>query len=513
MRDCDAWGGAAQGGEADGRKWRCYAHPMDSRSLTRRNFAAGTLAAPLAGLPLNPAELTVTDALALIRKRKLTPLELTEACLKRIENRNPALNAFITVMGGAAREQARRLRPSDAAAHALHGIPVALKDLYDTAGVRTTAASAQWRERAPAADAEVVRRLREAGAVITGKANMDEFAYNFTSETSVFGAARNPWDKACSPGGSSGGSAIAVASGMSLAALGSDTGGSIRLPAAFCGITGYKPSYGRVPLEGAAPLAWSLDHAGPMTRSARDAALLYGVMSGRPLKLTAAKGLRLGVARTPYWQGLESDVERAMEVAVATLGRVCGEVREVKPPPIAWNADSPLPKAYTTIIFSEAFTFHREMLAAHPERYHAGTRATIELGRSFGAADCIAARREMERLRKEARAELFRNVDLLVMPTAPGVAFQLGSNPSLVYLRNTAPWNLYGLPVAAIPCGFSNAGLPVGMQIIGAPDGDAMVLSAAAAFQAETEFHQLRPAWPLPSAQRNGVALDVVFHA
>jgi aspartyl-tRNA(Asn)/glutamyl-tRNA(Gln) amidotransferase subunit A len=395
-------------------------------------------------------------------------------------------------MGEEARERARGLKPRDAAREALHGIPVALKDLYDTAGVRTTAASAQWRERVPAADAEVVRRLRAAGAVITGKANLDEFAYHFTSETSASGAAHNPWNEVCSPGGSSGGSAIAVATGMSLAALGSDTGGSIRLPAAFCGITGYKPSYGRVPLEGAAPLAWSLDHAGPMTRSARDAALLYGVMSGQPVTLTAARGLRVGVAREPYWQGLESDVEQAMELAVGALRRLCREVREVKLPPIEWNAESPLPKAYTTIIFSEAFTFHREMLAAHPEHYHAGTRATIELGKTIGAADYIAARREMERLRAGAQRELFRSVDLLVMPTAPGVAFRLGSNPSLVYLRNTAPWNLYGLPVAAIPCGFSPAGLPVGMQIIGAPGADAMVLSAAAAFQVETEFHSLR---------------------
>lgn len=444
----------------------------------------------LPAAPTDPAELSVTEALALLRQRKLTPVELTEACLRRIEKRNPRLNAFITVTSDAALERARALRPATATREALHGIPIALKDLYDTAGVRTTAASAHWRERVPGADAEVVRRLRAAGAVVIGKANMDEFAYNFTSETSVFGAARNPWNEECSPGGSSGGSAIAVASGMSLAALGSDTGGSIRLPAAFCGITGYKPTYGSIPADGAAPLAWSLDHVGPMTRSAQDAALLHGVLSGRALTLGAVKELRIGLAREPYWQGLDTEVEAAMTEAGATLRRLCREVRDVKLPALEWNTGSPLPKAYTTIIFAEAFAFHREMLARNPERYHAGTRASIELGKPISAADYIAARREMDRLRATARQELFRDADLLLTSTAPRPPFRLGSDPSLVFLRNTAPWNLYGLPTAAVPCGFTKSGLPIGMQITGRPGADAAVLSAAAEFQRETGFHK-----------------------
>jgi aspartyl-tRNA(Asn)/glutamyl-tRNA(Gln) amidotransferase subunit A len=460
---------------------------------TRRCFTAGLLAAPLAAMPTDPADLTVTEASDLIRKRKLTPVELTQACLNRIEKRNTRLNAFITVMAESALERARVLRPATLAREPLHGIPIALKDLYDTAGVRTTAASAHWRDRVPTSDAEVVRRLREAGAVSVGKANMDEFAYNFTSETSAFGPARNPWDEACSPGGSSGGSAIAVASGMCLAALGSDTGGSIRLPASFCGITGYKPTFGRVPTDGAAPLAWSLDHVGPMTRSAEDAALLHGVLSGRTMRLGPVKGLRVGIPREPYWQGLESEVEHAMTDALTILRRLCREVRDVKLPGIESNTGSPLPTTYSTVIFAEAFAFHREMLASHPERYHAGTRASIELGKSISAADYIAARREMDRLRSTAATELFRDADLLLTPTSPGVAFRLASNPSLVYLRNTAPWNLHGLPTAAIPCGFSKSGLPIGLQITGPFNADAAVLSAAAAFQKETKFHEKRP--------------------
>jgi len=460
---------------------------------TRRDLLAALLAAPVAAAPANPTDLTVTEAAALIRRRKLTPAELTKACLARIDKLNPRLNAFITPLAEAALQRARALRPATASREPLHGIPIALKDLYDTAGVRTTAASAHWRERVPTADAEVVRRLRAAGSVIVGKANMDEFAYNFTSETSVFGLARNPWNAACSPGGSSGGSAIAVAAGMGLAALGSDTGGSIRLPAAFCGITGYKPTYGVVPTDGAAPLSWSLDHVGPMTRTALDAALLHGVLSGQPVRPGPVKTLRIGIPRAPYWQGLESETARAITEAVATLKQLCREVRDVTLPDLAQNSASPLPSTYTTIIFAEAYTFHRALLAAHPERYNPGTRASIELGRPIDAATYIAARREMDRLRSTAADALFRDVDLLLTPTAPGPAFPLGSNPSLVFLRNTAPWNLYGLPTVAIPCGFTASGLPIGLQITGPPNADAAVLSAAAAFQSETDFHRKRP--------------------
>jgi aspartyl-tRNA(Asn)/glutamyl-tRNA(Gln) amidotransferase subunit A len=461
---------------------------------SRRNFVASLVAAPLAvAQPTDPADLTVVEAAALIRRRKLTPVELTQACLQRIEKSNGRLNAFITVMGDEALARARSLRPSAAAREPLHGIPVALKDLYDTAGVRTTAGSAQWRDRVPDTDATVVQRVKAAGCVLVGKANMDEFAYNFTSETSAFGASRNPWNPECSPGGSSGGSAIAVASGMCLAALGSDTGGSIRLPAAFCGITGYKPTYGRVPVDGVAPLAWSLDHVGPMTRSAEDAALLHGVLAGPPMAVRAERDLRVGLVREPYWREVDDEVEQAMAAAAAVLGRLTRGVREVKLPVLPAAGESPLPRTYSTVIFAEAYAFHREMLARRPDAYHAGTRATIELGKPIPAAEYISERREMDRLRATAAADLFRDADVLITPAAPGPAFRLGSEPSLVFLRNTAAWNLYGLPSISIPCGFSKGGLPIGLQITGGPDRDRTVLSLAAAFQAETEFHRRRP--------------------
>jgi aspartyl-tRNA(Asn)/glutamyl-tRNA(Gln) amidotransferase subunit A len=465
--------------------------------LSRRGFVGGLLAAPLAAAPpADPADLTIDEALSLLRRRKLTPVELTHGCLQRVERLNPGLNAIITVLSEQAVARAKALRPQSAPGQPLHGIPIALKDLFDTAGVRTTAASAHWRDRVPTADATVVQRLQAAGAVIVAKANMDEFAYNFTSETSVFGPAHNPWNSGCSPGGSSGGSAIAVATGMALAGLGSDTGGSIRLPAAFCGITGFKPTYGRVPVDGVAPLAWSLDHVGPMTRTARDSASLHGILSGKPMSLLPIKRLRLGLARIPYWQGLDGDVERAMNAAVETLKRLTREVRDVPLPILPDAAGAPLPKTYATLIYSEAYAFHREMLAGSPDRYHAGTRATIELGKPVSAADYVLERREMERLRATAATILFKEVDVLITPTAAGAAFPLGSQPSLVFLRNTAPWNLYGLPAISIPCGFSQNGLPIGLQITAAPDRDYTVLSLAAAFQDETDFHNRRPRIP-----------------
>jgi aspartyl-tRNA(Asn)/glutamyl-tRNA(Gln) amidotransferase subunit A len=461
---------------------------------SRRTFLGGALAAPLiSAASSDPADLTVSEAVSLIQKRKLTPEELTAACLKRIEKLNPKLNAVITVLSEAAIARARSLQPSSAAKETLHGIPIALKDLFDTAGVRTTAASAHWRDRVPGTDATVVRRLHEAGSVLVGKANMDEFAYNFTSETSVFGPCHNPWNPECSPGGSSGGSAVAVATGMCLAALGSDTGGSIRLPAAFCGITGYKPTYGSVPTDGVVPLAWSLDHVGPMTRTAQDAALLHGVLSGQPMKLLPTKNLRVGLARTPYWDQIDAEVDTALTAAVSTMKRLVSEVRDTKLPSLRMGAESPEPASYLTVIFSEAYAFHREMLAQRPDLYNPGTKATIELGKPISAADYILAWREMQKLRATAAEILFKKADVLITPTAPAPAFKLASNPSLIFLRNTAPWNLYGLPTISIPCGFSKSGLPIGMQITGAPDRDSTVLSLAAVFQTETDFHLKRP--------------------
>jgi aspartyl-tRNA(Asn)/glutamyl-tRNA(Gln) amidotransferase subunit A len=445
---------------------------------------------------------SIEGAAGMLRWGKLTAVELTKLCLGRIERLNPRLNAFVTLTGEQALEQAKVL---DGEARRgkwrgpLHGIPIGLKDLYDTAGVRTTAASRHWADRVPTTDAEVVRRLKASGAILLGKLNMDEFAYNFTGETSSFGTSRNPWNPELSPGGSSGGSAVAVATGMCFGALGSDTGGSIRLPAGLCGITGFKPSYGLVSAEGVAPLAWSLDHVGPMCRTARDAATMLEALTGRRLGVAAVnvKTLRLGVPRAVFYDEVDPEVASAVAAATEMMGRLAAGARDVVLPVLRPAADLPvLPETYIRIIAAEAYAFHQEMLRANPERYHAGTRRSIENGASISAADYIRARREMERLRADSR-RWFADADLLITPTAPGPAFKFGTG-RLIYLRNTAVWNLLGFPTISIPCGFTKQGLPIGVQITGRVGRDDTVLAAAELYQNATSWHLRRPVPPSP---------------
>jgi aspartyl-tRNA(Asn)/glutamyl-tRNA(Gln) amidotransferase subunit A len=481
---------------------------------TRRTFAGGLLAAAGAGLAAGGKELpwlTLEQAAEMVRRKQVSPVELTQACLARIEKLNPSLNAFITVTAEQALSQARVLEKEMQAGRPrgpLHGIPIALKDLIDTAGIRTTAGSEHYAGRVPSEDAEVVRRLKAAGAVLLGKLNMDEFAYNFTAETSYFGPSRNPWDQRCSPGGSSGGSAVAVASGMCFAALGSDTGGSIRLPAALCGITGLKGTYGRVSTRGAAPLAWSLDHVGPMCRTARDAAWVLAFMAGRdpgdPATLYDAlpsprdmfarelKSLRLGVPRAVFYEKLDPRVDRAVADALKILGAKTAGFREVVLPPLVFPPELPeLPQPYLRIIAAEAYAFHEDMLKRQPGRYNPGTRKSIEGGASVPTAEYIRARREMDRLRAES-GRLFADADLLLTPAAPEPTFEFGRR-DLVFLRNSAPWNLYGLPSISIPCGFADGRLPVGIQITGPAGREDLVLALAGAYQQATDWHTKRP--------------------
>lgn len=466
--------------------------------MDRRSFLASMPAAAWAAAA--PAELhwlTLREAADGIRRRRLSSVELVRAALERIERLQKRLNAFITVTGEAALARARELdRELDRGRRRgpLHGVPIALKDLFDTAGVRTTAASAHFADRVPERDAAVVARLEEAGAVIVGKLNMDEFAYSFTSETSRWGPVENPWKSGYSPGGSSGGSGAAVAAGLCYGALGSDTGGSIRLPAALCGIAGFKPTYGALAGEGIVPLAWSLDHPGPMCRTVGDLRLMLEAMglnlgpAARPVK-----SLRIGIPRAVYFEGLESETAAAIEEAIRVLDRLTAGTREVRLPPLATSPElDSLPAIYGTIITAEAYTFHEEMLARHPELYHPATRETIKLGAAVSTTAYIRARREMEALRR-ASGELFREADLLALPSAPGPAFPLGSRPGLVYLRNLAPWNLYGLPAVSVPCGFTRDGLPIGLQLVGPAGGDATVLEAAEAYERATSWHARHP--------------------
>jgi len=419
------------------------------------------------------ALLTALPAIA--ATAKLSPVERVRQCLSRIEKLNPSLNAMITVMADQALAGARALENTKRRGP-LWGMPIALKDLYDTKGVRTTAASRQFLDRVPTEDAEVVRLLKAAGAVIIGKANMDEFAYNYTAESSHFGWARNPWNPALSPGGSSGGAAVAVASGMCEAALGSDTGGSIRQPAAVCGITGFKPTYGTLSTKGVLPLAWTLDTVGPMTRTADDALLLYLAMGGRVKSAAAPK---FGIPRKPFFDRLEPETAQIVEAAI----REFPGAREVPFPTIEPSPEVPeLTRPYLRVLNAEAYAYHKQMFEKTPGKYHPQIRQNIANGAAITAADYIRSRREID-LWRDTSAQLFPAVDLLLTPTTPGPAFPLGKPGSLLFLRNTALWNLFGLPTISVPCGFTKSGLPIGLQITGRSGEDSLVLAAAARFQ------------------------------
>jgi len=483
---------------------------MSLSSPTRREALAVLLAAPVASLAASPTQWTLQQASEQIRAKKISPVELTRTCLDRIQLLNPRLNAFITVMADQALAQARAL---EAELHKgkwrgpLHGIPIGLKDLFDTASVKTTCASAVFADRIPMEDAEVVVRLKRAGAVIIGKQNMHEFAYGATSVPSHFGAVHNPWNTGRIAGGSSGGSAAAVAAGLCFGALGSDTGGSIRQPAAYCGITGLKPTYGRVSTRGVVPLSWSLDHAGPLCRNAGDAALLLEAIAGYdPLEPNCVdypverysmamraktSALRIGVVRHPFFEQLDPQIETAVNAALEVIAKLTAGI-----------GDTQLP-AYQTlpVVGAEAYAFHLPYFSKTPELYQPSTRQRIAGGANVTAAAYIEGRRELDRLRRSV-GSVFSSVDLLITPTSPLMQMTIEEGavsdvppPGAVSLtlRNTQPFDIFGLPAISVPCGFTRDGMPIGLQITGPRFGESRVLALADAYQQATDWHTRRP--------------------
>jgi aspartyl-tRNA(Asn)/glutamyl-tRNA(Gln) amidotransferase subunit A len=460
-------------------------------------------------------KLTLSEASELVRSKKVSPVELTQACLSRIEQINPKLNAFITVTADSALAQARQAESEIQRGSwkgPLHGIPIALKDLVDTAGVRTTAASGLFKDRIPKQDAEIVRRLKVSGAVLLGKQNLHEFAYGSSSVISYFGAVRNPWDPAYSPGGSSGGSAAALAAELCYGAVGSDTGGSIRMPAAYCGIVGLKPTYGRVSTSGVIPAAWSLDHLGPMTRTPTDAALMLNVIAGfdpddpssadAPVQDYAAglegkaSSLRIGVPRAHFYEGLHPEIQAAMDTALSVLGKLTSSHHEIE----MLDAND-MTLTALLITKAEAYANHREFVTKSPDLYQPETLKRIRAGAEISVADYINARRQLDQYRRSI-SKIFETVDLLVTATTPVPPLTISELlADLDHLRakevlsspNTRPFNLLGLPAVSIPCGFTGKGLPIGMQIIGRPDDEATVLRLARAYEKATDWHNLRP--------------------
>ncbi len=446
----------------------------------------------------------------LLRRGSISPVELTSECLARIEKLNPRLNAFITVTSESALAQARQaeaeIRRGDWRGP-LHGIPLALKDLIDTAGVRTTAASALFKDRIPKEDAEVVRRLKAAGAVLLGKQNLHEFAYGGSSMVSYFGEVRNAWNPEHIPGGSSGGSATAVAAGLCYGSIGTDTAGSIREPAALCGVVGLKPTYGRVSAGGVIPLSTSLDHVGPIARTVADAAIIFQAIAGFDEKDKAAadvpvedyvaalgetlRPVRIGVPRSLFFDDLNAEVASAINHALTGLASLGAELRDIE------RTDS----TDRTLQSAEAYAFHAEYVARSPELYQPETLRRIRTGENVSHEEVLKCRRELERIRRDI-ATTFLNLDVLVTPTTPipaPIIRELKQNPDLLrprellLLRNTRPANVWGLPAISIPCGFTAAGLPIGLQIIGPHWGEAKVVQLAQAYEQATAWHKREP--------------------
>jgi aspartyl-tRNA(Asn)/glutamyl-tRNA(Gln) amidotransferase subunit A len=453
--------------------------------------------------------LDLSEASRAVQKKEVSPVELTQACLARIEKLNPHLNAFITVTGTEALDAARKAEAEIARGEwkgPLHGIPLAVKDLIETAGVKTTAASAVLQDNVPNADAEVIRRLKSAGAILLGKLNLHEFAYGGSGVIGHFGPARNPWNTAHITGGSSSGSAAAVAACLCYGAIGTDTAGSIRLPAACCGITGLKPTYGLVSARGVIPLSWSLDHVGPMARTAVDAALMLQVIAAYdPQDIGSQKfppvyypsaieesiaTLRIGVAHD-YWNEVDGEIKSAVDSAVTALGKITAGAQEVE---LSTETDR-------TLVRCEAYAYHQKYLSAKEKGYDPETVRRIGSGADVTAPQYIQAQRELLQQRRQI-LQMFERIDLILTPTTPLLAPTFTElkaapdqlrNKEMILLRNTRPFNVYGLPSISLNCGFSKSGLPIGLQIIGAPGSEGSVLGLAHAYQKQTDWHKHKP--------------------
>lgn len=442
-------------------------------------------------MPPDPRE-TISSAAARIRAGAVSSEELTAAALARIDERNPVLNAFITVTADLALEQAREADREIAARGPrgpLHGIPVSLKDLVDVAGVPTTAASRVLRDNVAKADAVIVSRLREAGVVFLGKTNLHEFAFGTTSEDSAYGPVRNPHDTERSAGGSSGGSAAAVVDGLGYASIGTDTGGSIRIPAAACGCVGLKPTFGELPCDGIVPLSWSLDHVGPITRSVGDAWLLYDALRGAPRlvlpehRVREPRPPRVGVLGGYFTELLAPDVRAGFDAATRRLADAGAPVERREIP-----GASRTPATYLRIQLPEATAYHAATLEREPDSYTPPVRSRLEMGRDVTAVQYVGARRDAVRLRAEVDGAL-GGCDVLALPTLPILAPHLGSagmelgGESLpvrtLMLRLTQLFDVTGHPAISLPCAVAAHGLPVGLQLVGRLDATPAVLRAA----------------------------------
>ncbi len=502
---------------------------LDRREFIRMSVALSASArAGAAGFPLQDAgspliSLSLTEASQRMRDRQVSSVALTQAYLDRIKIYNPKLNAFITVMQEDALTQAKAL---DAEAKAgkfrgpLHGLPIVLKDNIDTAGTRTTAGSQVFDDRIPEEDAFVTARLKRAGAVILGKANMHEFAMGHTSASTYFGPVRNPWAPDHTPAGSSGGCAVAVIADMCTAAVGTDTGGSVRMPAAYCSMVGLKPTYGLVSIRGIVPLTYSLDHCGPMTRTVEDAAVLLNVLAGydkldvasvehapedytQTMKQPVAK-LRLGIPRAPYFDRLDPETAAAVEAALAVLSQLTASTKDCHLPSTGGFS--------ALALNGETQAYHQLLYRRDKQGYSLSIRRSLETGVkalddvteepcSEKVTDYILSNWELIKMRRTID-DAFTDFDLVALPTmrllAPTINEALSREedpkprePEID--NNCRPFDVFGIPAISIPCGFSNSGLPIGLMIAGPRFSEGRVLALAHAYEQATQWHLKRP--------------------
>ncbi len=468
--------------------------------------------------------LTISEAKTLLSRREISAGELCAACLRQIECLTPTLNAFITVFrpacppartsgryggpGQGARLRTERSRsPQRQSKGELAGIPIVVKDMFEVEGILTTGGSKIFSDYVPRQDAHVISKLKAAGAAIIGKTNMHEIALGVTGANLHYGACRNPWDVTRITGGSSSGSAAAVAAGMCLGALGTDTGGSIRIPAALCGVVGMKPTYGRVSLRGVIPLSWNLDHAGPMARTVRDVALLLQVIAGYdPLDPACVnlpvdnyletidqgvQGWRVALADGEYSADSDVEVLAAVEDAAKVFEQSGAVVTKAD---VSFLGEASL--ANGLMVQADAAAYHRQRLAEHPDWFGEDVRQRLQTGAAYSSTEYALARRTQVEMRRKLE-HFFADYDILLTPTtsipAPPVEGTDAVEQARRLTRFTAPFNLTGLPALSLPCGFTSGGLPIGLQIIGRAWGEARVLQAGHSYEQATEWHTRHP--------------------
>jgi aspartyl-tRNA(Asn)/glutamyl-tRNA(Gln) amidotransferase subunit A len=454
--------------------------------------------------------LDLEEVARLVRTRTVSPVELAERCLARIAVVEPRLNAFITVTADAALAEAETAEREIAAGNyrgPMHGIPVAVKDLFATRGVRTTAGSRILADWVPATDATVVRKLREAGAILLGKLGLHEFAYGISSVNPHFGDVRNPWDVTKIPGGSSGGSAVAVVAGEAFMALGSDTGGSIRIPASLCGCVGLKPTYGRASLYGAVPLSWSLDHPGPLARTARDVAIATSAICGHDRRDPASadrplpdllerieegpRGLRLGVPTDHVWDDCDAEIASAARGAIEALARAGAEVTEIR-----WPLAAEYAKAASAVLGVEARAYHEGAFPGRSAEYGPLVRARLASQGDVDAASYAGAMRILREARSGGADAVLDGCDVLAMPTVPSRPWTIEEAKDIPrpseWTRITRIFDLTGQPAISVPCGRDSDGMPVGVQFA------ARMWDEPAALRAARAYEHLRGPFPLP---------------